>query len=122
MPLVTMSADEWDDYTPDHLPSWSDAEPGLTEVPKYYFSAYSTWHRGKQKALVRVENWGAEKPILPIPKELEKFSSQNIFELDGTGRKYGIRFQVDDEGLSEDGFERAMQQLKQAPKAKEHQQ
>ena len=101
-----IAAEDYGALSSDRLPGWEEGELALSETPRRYAFVSSRWIRGAQTAAVSIWNWGAAKSE-PIFGQMQAVSplSGSIFELDGTGRKYGIQFRLSDEALYETPFE-----------------
>lgn len=77
--------------------SWEDARADLAVAPRLYAQVSSAWVRGDERALVSVHNWGGYRD----PERDERFPglALNVFEIDGTFRKYGVSFYLIDHAI-----------------------
>lgn len=95
--------------------NWKEAEPRLAETPRRIHDASSNWKKGDLRVRVSLHNWGAEAPRTPLEMQITaKFGPQSVFEIDGTGRKYGVQFAIWNDALRDQGFKRSLKNQKSA--------
>lgn len=95
--------------------NWNEAEPRLAETPRRIHGASSNWKKGDLSVRVSLHNWGAEAPRTPLEREITaRFGPQSVFEIDGTGRKYGVQFAIWNDALRDQGFKKSLKNEKPA--------
>ena len=102
-----IAREEYGDYSPETLPNWQEGAAALDQTPRVVAAVSSRWSRGGQEATVTVWNWGAPKPKPPFIDLLRDMPEVpgSVFELDDTGRKYGVQFRISEDSIFEDGFD-----------------
>lgn len=77
---------------------WQSSLAILTAAPRKAYDGVMVWKRGTQEVLVSIHNWGANAPTTEFEK---RYGARSVFELDGTGRKYGVSFSLSDMSMIE---------------------